>query len=161
MLIQHRATWAALVLLSASPALVPTGPAPLVSAPGELWALAVAGAVALVVGVRSWQEAPLQVAAFAAPDHRRSPWPLLLMASLALASMLSAVIGVLQVCWPQALASPWMGWIQPSHDPSRAVGHMRQPNHLATLVVWGPSLGRCCTHRLACRAVQVWAAWPS
>ena len=137
MLIQHRATWAALVLLSASPALVPTGPAPLVSAPGELWALAVAGAVALVVGVRSWQEAPLQVAAFAAPDHRRSPWPLLLMASLALASMLSAVIGVLQVCWPQALASPWMGWIQPSHDPSRAVGHMRQPNHLATLVVWG------------------------
>ena len=53
MLIQHRATWAALVLLSASPALVPTGPAPLVSAPAELWALAVAGAVALVVGVRS------------------------------------------------------------------------------------------------------------
>ena len=66
-----------------------------------------------------------------------APWGGLLLASLALASMLSAVIGVLQVCWPQALASPWMGWIQPSHDPSRAVGHMRQPNHLATLVVWG------------------------
>jgi O-antigen ligase len=137
MIIQHRATWAALVLLSASAVLVPTGPAPLVSAPAELWALAVAGAVALVVGVRSWQEAPLQVAAFASPDARRSPWPQLLMASLALAGLLSALIGVLQVCWPQALQGPWDGWVQPSHDPSRAVGHMRQPNHLATLLVWG------------------------
>lgn len=137
MLLKHRFILPVLGLLSASPALVPTGTAPLVTAPAELWALAVAGLVALVLGVRNWQEAPVQVAAFPAPDERTSPWPALLITAVAAAGLLSAVIGLLQVLLPQALQGPLGYWIHASPDPSRAVGHLRQPNHLATMLVWG------------------------
>jgi hypothetical protein len=137
MQLEHRFVLPVLGLLSASPALVPTGSAPLVTAPAELWALAVAGLVALVLGVRSWQEAPVQVAAFPAPDERTSPWPSLLITAVAAAGVLSAVISVVQVLLPQTLEGPLGQWIQASPDPSRAVGHLRQPNHLATVLLWG------------------------
>lgn len=148
MRLTHRFVLPVLGLLSASPALVPTGPAPLVTAPAELWALAVAGLVAGVLGVRSWQEAPVQVAAFPAPDQRRSPWPMLLITAVAVAGLLSAAISVLQVLLPQALEGPLGQWVQASHDPGRAVGHLRQPNHLATLLLWG-ALAWAVLHALA------------
>lgn len=137
MLLSHRASLPVLALLSASPALVPTGSAPFVTAPAEIWALAVSGLVALAIGAYTWQQAPLQVAAFPVPDQRQSPWPALLMTSAAVAGLLSALIAVVQVLGPQALEGPMGNWIQPSHDPRRAVGHLRQPNHLATLLLWG------------------------
>ena len=133
----QRATLPVLVLLSASPALLPTGSAPVVTARAELWAVAVAGIVALVLGARSWQQAPLQVAAFESPDARQSPWPQLLVGAAALAGALSALIGVLEVLAPQVLAGALGHGAQPSPDSSRAVGPMRQPNHLATALLWG------------------------
>lgn len=126
-----------LAVLAAVPVLVPTGSPPVVSAHAELAVGAIAGLVALVLGARAWVEAPVQVAAFEAVDQRSSPWPRLLMLTAAVAGLLCAFIGILQVLAPQALQGPLGTLIQPSHSEGRAVGHMRQPNHLATVLLWG------------------------
>lgn len=128
---------ALIVALAASPALLPLSQPPIVTALAELWALAVAGIIILGWSIRAWKEAPLQVAGFEQPDGRRSPWPGLLVASAALAGLASAFIGIMQVLVPDALSGPLSHWIEPSHLPGRAVGHLRQPNHLATVLLWG------------------------
>jgi O-antigen ligase len=50
------------------------------------------------------------------------------------AASASAVVGALQV-----LAPEWIDghWIATSTFPGRAVGNLRQPNHLSTLLMWG------------------------
>ncbi|MCA6215192.1 O-antigen ligase C-terminal domain-containing protein [Ideonella sp. B7] len=56
------------------------------------------------------------------------------LAGLVLAGVLSSVIALLQVFAPQ-----WTDgtWIAHSGLPGRAVGNLRQPNHLSTLILWG------------------------
>lgn len=53
--------------------------------------------------------------------------------ALAVAGLLGSVIGALQVFAPE-----WTGgdWIAPSAAAERAVGNLRQPNHLSSLVLW-------------------------
>lgn len=126
-----------LALLGATPVLMPWSHGPIVTALAELWALAVAGIAALVLGVVSWRQAPLQVAAFETPDPRRSAWPDLLIAAAALAGLISAFMGLVQVLLPEALNGALSAWIQPTHLSGRAVAHLRQPNHLATVLLWG------------------------
>jgi O-antigen ligase len=55
------------------------------------------------------------------------------MGALAAAGLCSLVIGLLQVFAPS-----WVDgtWIARSGIPGRAVGNLRQPNHLATLLLW-------------------------
>lgn len=128
---------ALLALLAATPVLMPLSQGPIVTAVAELWALATAGMVALVLGLQAWREAPLQVAAFPTPDQRRSVWPELLVGTAALAGLISAFIGLMQVLTPQLLEGALAHWVQATHLPGRAVGHLRQPNHLATVLLWG------------------------
>ena len=56
------------------------------------------------------------------------------LAALLLAGVLSSVIALLQVFAPQ-----WTDgtWIARSGLPGRAVGNLRQPNHLSTLILFG------------------------
>lgn len=126
-----------LALLAATPVLIPLSQGPIVTAVAELWALATAGMVALVLGLQAWREAPLQVAAFPTPDQRRSAWPELLVGTAGLAGLISALIGLMQVLTPQLLEGSLSHWVQATHLPGRAVGHVRQPNHLATVLLWG------------------------
>ena len=52
----------------------------------------------------------------------------------ALAGLLNALIAVIQVFFPE-----WADgtWIAKSGLPGRAVGNLRQPNHLSTMLLWG------------------------
>ncbi len=93
--------------------------------------------MALTLGVLAWRTAPLQVAAFEEPDGRHSPWPALLIGTAALAGLISALIGLMQVLAPQLLNGALGDWLEPTHLAGRAVGHLRQPNHLATVLLWG------------------------
>ena len=54
--------------------------------------------------------------------------------ALTVAALLSAAIGVIQV-----FAPAWADgdWIARTSLPDRAVGNMRQPNHLSSLLLWG------------------------
>jgi O-antigen ligase len=56
-----------------------------------------------------------------------------LFTALLAAGATSVAIGVLQVFAPDAWPSTW---IARSAIPGRAVGNLRQPNHLATLLLW-------------------------
>lgn len=47
--------------------------------------------------------------------------------------MVSTAIGILQVFAPDAVDG---AWIETSRLPGRAVGNLRQPNHLASLLLW-------------------------
>lgn len=49
------------------------------------------------------------------------------------AGVLSAIVGILQVFAPSLTDGDW---IARSSLPGRAVGNLRQPNHLATLLMW-------------------------
>lgn len=131
------ATIPLLAALLATPILLPLSAPPVVTALAELWAWAVMGMVALVLGVQNWRQAPQQFAGFESPDRRRSDWPMVLMGAAALASLLSAFISVMQVWAPDVLRGPVGMFIQPSHLEGRAVGNLRQPNHLATVLLWG------------------------
>jgi O-antigen ligase len=53
---------------------------------------------------------------------------------MVVAGILSSLVGIVQVFAPQ-----WADgdWISRSYIPGRAVGNMRQPNHLSSLLVWG------------------------
>lgn len=128
---------AVLSVLAATPVLLTASAAPVVTALAELWTGAVVGVVLLAFGLRGWFDAPLQVAAFETTDPRHSPWPPLLILTAAIAGLLSALIGVVQVLAPQALQGGLGQLIQASHMEGRAAGHLRQPNHLATVLLWG------------------------
>ena len=52
---------------------------------------------------------------------------------LVVAGVLNAFIGIAQVWWPGALDGDW---IARSSLPERAVGNLRQPNHLSSLLLW-------------------------
>ena len=56
-----------------------------------------------------------------------------LFGALLLAGAASVAIGLLQVFAPDAFDGPW---IARSGIPGRAVGNLRQPNHLSTLLLW-------------------------
>ncbi len=47
--------------------------------------------------------------------------------------MLSLLVSIIQVFWPEL---PDGSFIARSGIPGRAVGNMRQPNHLASLLMW-------------------------
>ena len=49
------------------------------------------------------------------------------------AGLLNVAIGAVQVFWP---ALPDGNWIAHSGYPGRAVGNLRQPNHLSSLLLW-------------------------
>ena len=53
---------------------------------------------------------------------------------MVVAALLSSLIGILQVFAPE-----WADgdWIAVTSRPGRAVGNMRQPNHLSSLLLWG------------------------
>jgi len=52
---------------------------------------------------------------------------------MVIVGVLSALVAVVQVAWPEA---PDGDWIARSGLPGRAVGNLRQPNHLASLLIW-------------------------
>ena len=92
------------------------------------WALALSGGgmiaaagLAVLVGA-SMQAAGLGAAAFRA-----------LCIGMVVAGVASSLIGIVQVFSPD-----WADgdWIARSYIPGRAVGNMRQPNHLSSLLVW-------------------------
>ena len=95
---------------------------------GLPWSLSLSGAgmilaaaLAMLVAA-SAQSAGVGVTAFRA-----------LCIGLLVAGVLSSVIGLLQVfapSWPDG------EWIAKTYIPGRAVGNMRQPNHLSSLLVW-------------------------
>lgn len=133
-----QAAFAALaLLLAAAPVLLPHAEPPIVTAVGELLSVGVWGLLALLIGAHTWQHAPLRVAGLGPATPLPSPWPRLVIGTAAVAGMGSAVVALFQVLAPQALNGPIGEWIQPSHLPGRAVGHLRQPNHLATVLLWG------------------------
>lgn len=134
--------WWWLAVLAALPVLLPWSQPPIVTAVGELAAVGSAGVVAMALGIRAWQTAPLRVAGFSALDAnpqaaRHSIAGPLLLGSVAVAGLGSALIALAQVLMPDQLHGAWVHFIEPSHLNGRAVGHVRQPNHLATLLLWG------------------------
>lgn len=131
------ALWILLAGLAALPVLLPMSQPPIVTAAAEMAAVAAAGLVALALGARAWRSSPVRVAAFSGPTAAASLWPPVLLGAAALAGLISALIAVMQVLAPDLLQGPLGSWIEPSHLKGRAVGHVRQPNHLATVLLWG------------------------
>lgn len=133
----ERAAPVTLAAAAALPVLMPLSQPPIVTAVAEMMALGIAGLLATTLGVRAWRTAPLQVAGFPTNLTSASIWPQVLLGGATLAGLVSALIAVLQVMTPDLLQGPLGQWIEPSHLPGRAVGHVRQPNHLATVLLWG------------------------
>lgn len=94
---------------------------------GLPWSLAWSGAALL--------SSALVVLLFAAalPAPERSVWFRAFMWALLLAGVASAAVSVVQVFAPDVADGQWLAR---SGIPGRAVGNMRQPNHLATLLIW-------------------------
>jgi Virulence factor membrane-bound polymerase, C-terminal/O-Antigen ligase/Protein glycosylation ligase len=82
------------------------------------------------VGTLAAASVVLAAGAGAKPGH--ALWAGLFAALLAV-GVASAIIGVIQVFAPDALPHQW---IARSGIPGRAVGNLRQPNHLSTLLLW-------------------------
>lgn len=108
-------------------------------------ALALVGAAALACGLGSGLPPELMLSAFgviamtmlvlaAGAGVRTSAtlWAAL-FAALLIAGATSWGVGVIQVFAPDAIPGPW---IARSGIPGRAVGNLRQPNHLSTLLLW-------------------------
>lgn len=66
-------------------------------------------------------------------DGRGSDWTLPLMCALLTAGLLSVVIGAVQVFAPELADGRWVAF---ATTPGRAIGNMRQPNQLSTLLLW-------------------------
>lgn len=123
-----------LVLLAAGAAVALHGlPASLAwSAQGQL----AAAALLVVVGADAAQRAPGQAPAWAAARGLQRPAPhaaTALFIGLLVAGLLSALVALVQVFAPD-----WADgrWIAISGLPGRAVGNLRQPNHLCSLLLW-------------------------
>ncbi|NDY91006.1 PglL family O-oligosaccharyltransferase [Ideonella livida] len=93
--------------------------------PGPL-ALGPALGVAAALGVMLWAAAPPRQGDDAATD-----W---VLGGLLTAALLSALVGLVQVFWPAAADGQWLARTSLA---GRAVGNLRQPNHLSTLLIWG------------------------
>lgn len=76
--------------------------------------------------------AAVLLAAQAGPGAGPLVWPAL--SGLVVAGVLSGLVAVVQVFFPE-----WADgtWIARSGLPGRAVGNLRQPNHLSTVLLWG------------------------
>ena len=74
--------------------------------------------------------------------------------AMAVAGLLSAVIALVQVYAP---ALPDGTWIAKSSIEGRAVGNMRQPNHLSSLLLWGIIAVVWLSEAKVLRRVWVWA----
>jgi O-antigen ligase len=107
----------ALLLLAAAAGLSLIG-----SLPRELGASAIGmlGACALVLLAGS-------------SAHRNAAVWTGLFSALLFAGLIGVLIGILQVFTPDAIQGPWLAH---SGITGRAVGNLRQPNHLATLLLW-------------------------
>lgn len=113
-----------------------------ISLQAALWLVAVSALLSWLVGT-SPSELSLPAAAalgFAAlvlaAGASARPSPALwagLFAALVTVGTASVAIGLVQVFAPDELHSPW---IARSGIPGRAVGNLRQPNHLSTLLLW-------------------------
>lgn len=66
-------------------------------------------------------------------DGHGSDWTLPLMCALLTAGLLSVVIGAVQVFAPELADGRWVAF---ATTPGRAIGNMRQPNQLSTLLLW-------------------------
>ena len=66
-------------------------------------------------------------------DGRGGDWTLPLMCALLTAGLLSVVIGAVQVFAPELADGRWVAF---ATTPGRAIGNMRQPNQLSTLLLW-------------------------
>ncbi|MFM2347836.1 MAG: hypothetical protein RL654_2589 [Pseudomonadota bacterium] len=66
-------------------------------------------------------------------DGQGSDWTLPLMCALLTAGLLSVVIGAVQVFAPELADGRWVAF---ATTPGRAIGNMRQPNQLSTLLLW-------------------------
>jgi hypothetical protein len=143
-----RTTWPLWTVLGAIGAFALAGwlagplPASLVLAPLGVLAAAAVTLVAAAAGAAR----PAAVRAFAL--------------GLVAAGALSALVALVQVFAPD-----WADgeWIARSGLPGRAVGNLRQPNHLATLLLWAaialvPFVDRARGARTVALAAPVWAA---
>lgn len=94
---------------------------------GLPWSLALSGAALLGAALA------VLLGAQALAAKQRRGWWLAFMWALLLAGLVSALISLAQVFMPD-----WAdgNWIARSGIPGRAVGNMRQPNHLASLLIW-------------------------
>ena len=93
------------------------------------WALSLSAAGLLAAAAfTAWVGAALQRAGLGAAAFRA------FCIALMVACVLSSVIALIQVYAPQ-----WADgdWIARSGTPGRAVGNLRQPNHLCSLLLWG------------------------
>lgn len=64
---------------------------------------------------------------------QRERWWAWTCRALVLAGVFNVFVALVQVFWPESADG---NWIARSGLPGRAVGNMRQPNHLATLLMW-------------------------
>ncbi len=95
---------------------------------GLPWSLALSGAgMIAAAGLAVWVGAAMQVDGAGVAAFRA------LCIGMVVAGVVSSVIGIVQVFAPQW---PDGDWIARSYIPGRAVGNMRQPNHLSSLLVW-------------------------
>lgn len=79
-------------------------------------------------------------------------WPGL-MAALLVAGLLSTVVATVQLFFPAAADGLW---IAHATTPGRAIGNIRQPNQLSTLLLWGAAAAVWWTARRG--ASSVWLA---
>lgn len=75
----------------------------------------------------------MHAAASAARAGRTDDWIEPLMHALLLAGVLSVAIGLVQVFLPERADGLWVAF---PTTPGRAIGNMRQPNQLSTLLLW-------------------------
>jgi O-antigen ligase len=81
-------------------------------------------------------------------------WPGL-MAALLVAGLLSTLVATVQLFFP---ASADGLWIAHATTPGRAIGNIRQPNQLSTLLLWGAAAAGWWTARRGASAVWLAAA---
>jgi len=105
------------------------------------WSLALSSAALLLSAL-----AVMSVAAALPAAHKRL-WLKALMWGILLAGVSSALISLVQVLAPDIADGRW---IARSGIPGRAVGNIRQPNHLASLLIWA------CVAAVALAEIQVW-----
>jgi O-antigen ligase len=95
---------------------------------GLPWSLALSGAgLIAAAALAAWVGASAQSAGFGASAFRA------LCIGMLVAGVASSAIGVVQVFAPQW---PDGDWVARTYIVGRAVGNMRQPNHLSSLLVW-------------------------
>ena len=142
------ATLQAGLLLTAAAALLSSASAGLPWAIGLSSACLIVAAMALALGAAAVRPTTALLAAF--------------FAAWVAAGVLNGAIALVQVFVPQW---PDGDWIARSGVPGRAVGNLRQPNHLATLLLWSAvavvpliemdRLGRARTRRAAALGLMV------